>query len=886
VVAASERAARAIATDYHRARRSEGLTAWTAPNVLNWEEFVRRAWETHAAESRLVLDRQQEQALWAEIIAADRGSGALLEGPLYRVANLAMEAHRLLCLYAPQFLQRAARNSWQQDAGAFSGWLTAFDDTCRAGGLMSPARLPLELKPALKTDEGKRASLLLAGFDRILPSQRGVLDAWGPWHEMLRGPRAERTLFYRAADENAELAACALWCKEQLTTAPHARLLVITQDVARRRGEIERAFLEFVGSSTGDGSRIFEFSLGVPLCRVPLARAALLLLCWLQEPLAEHELDWLFSTGQIAGSGDESRALTAFMRALRRRGWQRTQWKFDDFTRQRPGETLPEAWIVRIAQTKRRLEEFVRASSTLGRAAGGASPIAWAELVPELLQLAGWPGGHALTSAEFQAMRRWEQVLDACASLGFDGRRVEWKTFLRAVYRNLHETLFAPESLDAPILIAGPAESAGLSADAVWFLGVTEDAWPGRGSVHPLLPLDVQRSVGMPHASAQLDWDLASAVTDRLLASAPAVRFSYARQLDAVETRPSRLIMQATGAPQDVPRELAVPRIADALTVAYEDRSRIPFPGGEVRGGSQVLTAQSQCGFQAFARSRLGAESWQSAEAGLTAAQRGQLLHGVLHSVWSGPPDGIRSQAELVAIGDLRAFVERHVNAALQTKIPAGTREQMPERYLELEALRLTGLIAEWLRFEATRMPFVVEHTEMERDKTIEDLTLRLRLDRLDRLSDGKVLVVDYKTGDVSQKSWELPRPEDVQLPLYAGFALDRETEPVGGLVFAKIRAAERCFAGKAEDARGQLLPGLNGQQALVKTRLTHEELIAWRKYIERMARDFVEGHAEVNPREYPKTCDRCGLYTLCRFLEGQTESIDDTVTDAETDDA
>src|SRR5581483_3080370 len=351
--------------------------------------------------------------------------------------------------------------------------------------------------------------------------------------------------------------------------------------------------------------------------------------------------------------------------------------------------------------------------------------------------------------------------------------------------------------------------------------------------------------------------DLASAVTDRLLASAPAVRFSYARQLDAVETRPSRLIMQATGAPQDVPRELAVPRIADALTVAYEDRSRIPFPGGEVRGGSQVLTAQSQCGFQAFARSRLGAESWQSAEAGLTAAQRGQLLHGVLHSVWSGPPDGIRSQAELVAIGDLRAFVERHVNAALQTKIPAGTREQMPERYLELEALRLTGLIAEWLR-----------------------------LDRLDRLSDGKVLVVDYKTGDVSQKSWELPRPEDVQLPLYAGFALDRETEPVGGLVFAKIRAAERCFAGKAEDARGQLLPGLNGQQALVKTRLTHEELIAWRKYIERMARDFVEGHAEVNPREYPKTCDRCGLYTLCRFLEGQTESIDDTVTDAETDDA
>jgi hypothetical protein len=54
-----------------------------------------------------------------------------------------MEAHELLCSYAPQFLRTAARAAWQQDAAAFSGWLAAFDEACRSGNLLSPSRLPL-----------------------------------------------------------------------------------------------------------------------------------------------------------------------------------------------------------------------------------------------------------------------------------------------------------------------------------------------------------------------------------------------------------------------------------------------------------------------------------------------------------------------------------------------------------------------------------------------------------------------------------------------------------------------------------------------------------------------------------------------------------------------
>jgi len=57
-----------------------------------------------------------------------------------------------------------------------------------------------------------------------------------------------------------------------------------------------------------------------------------------------------------------------------------------------------------------------------------------------------------------------------------------------------------------------------------------------------------------------------------------------------------------------------------------------------------------------------------------------------------------------------------------------------------------------------------------------------VRLDRIDRLNDDSLLVIDYKSGTVSPSSWDLPRPDDVQLPLYAGFALDDGPENAGAL--------------------------------------------------------------------------------------------------------
>jgi ATP-dependent helicase/nuclease subunit B len=886
VVTASDRAARAIGAAYHRSRLAEGHSAWVAPRILDWQSFARGEWQQRDPEGRLVLNPLQERAIWAEIVSTGGHAAATLPESRHRLATMAMEAHALLCSYAPRLLDQRARSGWADDAAAFHQWLAAFDDACNAAQAVSANRMPLELIVSLGSDRATRGPLLLAGFDRLIPVQQALFEAWGNWRRPETGVEPGTMRFYAARDSESELAGCALWCGSQLAAKPSSRLLVLTQDSAKRRGEIERAFLEHC--CAGAAPR-FEFSLGVPLGGVAIARAALLLLRWLDGALEEHLLDWLFGTGHSTVTAPEGAVLQARMREVRRRGSQRMQWTLHAFLQQRVKAMLPPAWEQRMTAAQHRLA----IQSQPNRA-----PLEWAELVPVLLEEMGWPGPTLGSSDEFQTAERLQKVVGQCGSLGFDGRRIPWREFLGELDRALAETLFSPESQDAPILIAGPAESAGLAADAIWFLGASEDEWPRRGNLNPLLPSAVQREARIPHASPQLDWDLANAITARLSVTAPVVCFSFAQQVEGVDVRRSRIVAQLAGSPEALPLELRASTAPLPITISGEDQCLIPLKPVDqeidasdskqtgrpqtIRGGSSILTAQSHCPFKAFATERLGAKDWDPAEAGLSAAQRGQLLHAVMHSIWAGPPDGLLSLDELIRLTDRRAFVADHVNSVMTHELPDAARELMPQRYLQLEAERLIRLVSEWLDYEAARLPFTVVGTELNTKAAIADLlTLDLRLDRIDQLNDGSLLVIDYKTGDVSEKSWDLPRPEDLQLPLYGGFALE-PGQVLGGLVFAKVRAGDQCFIGRIGDAGAALGYGLKNSASLRRNRLEAEQLMGWRDAIEQLARDYIAGRADVDPRDPLETCRRCGLQPLCRIHERPVDGQDDN--DGEAD--
>ena len=111
MVTASERAARSLTCSVSR-RRAEGLTAWPAPRHSGLANLCTRRMGEHAQSDRpYVLNALQEQSLWAAILQLPVAPGSPVEGPRHQVASLAMDAHGLLCAYAPRLLNQNARGA-------------------------------------------------------------------------------------------------------------------------------------------------------------------------------------------------------------------------------------------------------------------------------------------------------------------------------------------------------------------------------------------------------------------------------------------------------------------------------------------------------------------------------------------------------------------------------------------------------------------------------------------------------------------------------------------------------------------------------------------------------------------------------------------------------
>jgi ATP-dependent helicase/nuclease subunit B len=134
-------------------------------------------------------------------------------------------------------------------------------------------------------------------------------------------------------------------------------------------------------------------------------------------------------------------------------------------------------------------------------------------------------------------------------------------------------------------------------------------------------------------------------------------------------------------------------------------------------------------------------------------------------------------------------------------------------------------------------------------------LELEIRMDRVDRYADGSLAILDYKTGITSKPSqWESERPEAPQLPIYSIMM----TEPVSTIAFAQLAAGEVGMKGISECGDSGLKTG--------KGYTLSEQIEDWRGILNKLGRQFVEGHAAVDPSK--KACEFCDLMGFCRVAE------------------
>lgn len=821
---------------------------------------------------RQVLDGMAERLLWERAIAQCMAGDATR--PLFDIAGmaqLAAEANGLLL----EWDIHLAAGEQTEETRQFLRWRDAFRGLCRQHRALEAGRVLNVQLEALRHGAACLPPMIhLAGFDRISLQERRlfeVLAARGvqvlPWPLGLDVPAAATQL---ACDNiDAECRAAVAWAARRIGENPRSRLAIVAPELGALRPRLAALLDDMlhpaaIHPSRAEMPRCYDFSLGQPLAAHPLVSCALALLRLAarryrmsQQEAGRLLRDIHWSAG--VGEADARARLEARMRG-------------------KLGGTLRLAQMLRLAR-KTQLEglgvsRLIQHLEALDAAAADwprkQSAAAWASTFANLLESAGWPGERSLSSHDFQARRSLTEALTVFS--GLDGLLgpLDAASALRRFSHLCRERIFQPETEGDPqILVMGMLEAAGAPLDAVWVLGMNDHMWPPPARPNPLLPAAAQRDAGVPNSCSCVQTEFAQAIQQRLLHSAGEVLFSWSRKEGERELRPSPLLaaMPSCDQPFTAAATLAEQLAQTAPMQWLDDHLAPPVAANEaVRGGTGLLKAQAICPAWAYYRYRLGARALDEPVEGLDASSRGSLLHAVLQAFWQG-----RSSADLQAMDE--SALENAVAVAVEQGIRMFERdleEPLPPQSVMLEKLRLQRLVLSWLALEKERDPFAVQECERRVSLDIEGLQVNLVLDRVDELPDGRLVVLDYKTGaNVSHRSWAEDRIAEPQLPIYAALALSGEE--VAAVCFAKVRADDRKFIGIAAEA--DVLPGVSGladaRRLFPEDRFSDWAALIrhWQAGITAIAREIKAGEAAVRFANEDDLRD-CDVRPLLRLPE------------------
>jgi ATP-dependent helicase/nuclease subunit B len=708
--------------------------------------------------------------------------------------------------------------------------------------------------------------LLLAGFDRPAPSlvtlmerlsARGVAIEWG-------SPSGDpgETRLHAAADIADETRSWLSWARKCLESRPDARLAVVVPDLQARRAAIERALdehlqpeLELPGTRERD--RAYDLAGGEPLAACGVAAAALDCLSSLAPRIDFGTFSRLLRS-RYCPAGDEAQPRVRLDLALRRKGIA--------------------SWPVAALAGLARRQDCAGIGATLDAMnrmlAGGTTQRPtdeWARVFGEVLSAWGWPGEGPLASDEFQAaealrnrLAEFARLARAAPRMSLDQARVE---FLAAL-----EAPFQPERGVPSVWILDALEPPGVGFDGLWVSGLTAASWPLPARHEAFLPLSLQRRLGIPGVTAEDALEHAVATVAAWQRSAAEVVFSWPQSQDDARVEPSRVVPAAP--PLELPGRFRTRAAAwqHASPLEPLPADDAPALAGIARGGARILDLQAKCPFRAFAELRLDARPLEEPTAGIDPRLRGNLLHATLELAWRELGDAAR----LATLGpdELAALVERCLDASMREQLP----EEIGGRHRQLEWTWQRAAALHVLALDRTRDPFEVVATEETMEADLAGLSLTLRVDRVDRV-EGGLVVLDYKTGRATTSQWRGSRPDAPQLPLYAIL----KGAEVGGVAFVRADAQGAVLRGVAREA--QRLPGMETAERFALTDDKQkgfdwsEIRSRWHGWLADLSRDFQRGVARVDPK-LPGTCRHCHLATLCRvsagFETGAMEEGDD----------
>jgi len=778
IITANRRLARILKSAYDKEQLVHGHKVWLSPNIQFLNDWLISNINNTANLSPIIIGSYASSIIWQQCLKERVGDTILNIGTLVLQAKESWQRlhdwqvplsetsrkarnkdEKLFAKVACKYQTHLMENNWIDDAQVAS---TAID-------LMKSRVIPVPDR------------IVYAGFNRVVPVVNHLFRVMEDIKCVVTSAQTNKTpndasvAVFDNAD--AELRAAGAWARQLLMENPSTTIGIISSSLDRNAAKSERLVREGIAPgwqySNLDLRTIVTTTYGQPLSDYPPIKIALLLLEWVHRDLSFNEISLLLRTQFMTSNETVGRCkLELYLRRLPEQPW--SPINISHLFRK----------IAKEADGYKWLEGIQYISSFQVDPLERASPAAWADRIDALLQQLAWPGTRKLVGDELQLINRWRELLNELARLEIICPKLTFSETSNHLILLANKTIYQLEAQLDTVQLLRPLEAVGTKFDSVWITGLDANTWPPAAYPLTLISRNLQRQYSMPDSTPGDTLKHSWEVLNLLLCSADIVRLSWQRSNEESENIASPLIAKYALVDQKQaidPGWHALNLIGSHQIEQPADDSTLAVQQDEfIAGGAITVQRQSTDPFSAFAHGRLRVTELKSVAVGLSPALRGSLIHKALHTLFAEKP----SQDQIRQWLDDGLLQERVLSAADSAlKRYLWHADPILKRLFSLERVRLRELLEKFVTEELKRPIFCVDSVERDVNFQQFGVRLKLRIDRIDRLSDESLLIADYKTGLPKNLLNSSGDPQDLQLVVYA-CALD---ENVGGLVLINI---------------------------------------------------------------------------------------------------
>jgi ATP-dependent helicase/nuclease subunit B len=830
--------------------------AWQRSPIYSRNAWLRDLWQRLGRES-LLLGSGQARALWSKIVAENEESTGVVHTEA--LAAAAQRAWTLLLDWDVDPATQLARPG-ESSFAAFLRWADRYRVHLQSAGWLDSALVTARIRDAVTAGTATSGDLLIVdnrtphpAFDRLLSVLRDVgvgITTWRPDNASVHVGQLA------LADRREELDAALSWACERLYARPTERIAIIAAAEPGVEAAVRRWFASSQPSEADEDT--------VPMPGFTDRAMAI------DEPMLGAALDCLQLLGSASDFVTLSRVLRSpflsdkhdehGLRAILETELRSVLSAQADFPSAFRNGGLARRIRARVPQFERRL---ANALETLDSAPRFQSATLWAQFMDQMLRVLGWQG--ASEAAPTEAIELWTRVTTEFCGLTPILGELSYDHAVAQLERVLRRTKQPIELPIAGISFFSSIEQVGPGYDAAWSTGMSDRLWPRSAQMDDLLPSGLQRAHRMPFASPEMMLDLCRRQTADLIARVPDVVFSYPQTIGDEPAGPSPLIKHLGRADISISQRFGHRGRLDIESNAWLEVVEDPVPplsDRAVPGGARTIELQAQCPLQAFIEGRLRAQPLDRPERGVGPRLRGVLVHRALE-LFYGKTASRAALATAQAHGVLTEQIAESVDRALADGLRVAGRAQRALR--DLERRRLESLVAAMVNRDLERDDFEIDSLELREKAEIGGVGIRCRIDRVDRLADGRLAIIDYKTGrNVSASGLLTARLRAPQLPLYSLVL----AEAPAALAYVSLQPRGATFRGIWEPS--DVLPGRPAK--LPPDRDWDEQRQLWRDQLAGLVEEFVAGDGRVFLDSVAAVRDRHAA--LSRALEIETSPV------------